>query len=213
MDYYLMLEGTVYGPYTLSDMRSFQLEWDTPVHGSLWPSDKWVRASELPELRGSFSNPQTTAVVSPAPQVVVQQPQVTRVSIPQSPNYAQQASGSMTSDRRYGVKPRSIGLIILFSIITLGIYFLYWFVVLTNDTNRLAGEKYSTDGVVALLLDIITLGIYGLFWCYKLGEKTDVINNNPNGGSKVLFLILSLFGFGWVGMLIAQDAVNKAVSR
>ena len=51
MDYYLILDGTVYGPYTLSEMKSLQLFPDTPVHLSSWPDDKWVYASDLAELR------------------------------------------------------------------------------------------------------------------------------------------------------------------
>ena|GEM_PF-1233679 len=51
MQYYLMLEDVIYGPYTLQDMQSFKLFPDTPVHLSSWPEDKWVNASELPELR------------------------------------------------------------------------------------------------------------------------------------------------------------------
>lgn len=50
MQYYLMLEGVIYGPYTLQEMQSFKLVPDTPVHLSSWPEDKWVNASEVPEL-------------------------------------------------------------------------------------------------------------------------------------------------------------------
>ena len=46
-----------------------------------------------------------------------------------------------------------------------------------------------------------------------MGEKTDIIKNNPNGSSKVAFLVLTLFGLNFVTVLMAQDAVNKAVSR
>ena len=53
--YYLMLEGAVYGPYALSEMKSLQLFPDTPVHHSSWPDNKWVYASELPELRDCIS--------------------------------------------------------------------------------------------------------------------------------------------------------------
>jgi len=60
MDYYLMLEGNVYGPYTLPQMKSLQLFADTPIHLSVWPTDKWVYASDLPELRECISNMQTS---------------------------------------------------------------------------------------------------------------------------------------------------------
>ena len=50
MQYYLMLKDTVYGPYTLQVMQLLELLPDTPVHLSSWPEDKWVNASEVPEL-------------------------------------------------------------------------------------------------------------------------------------------------------------------
>ena len=46
-----MLKDTVYGPYTLQVMQLLELLPDMPVRLSSWPDDKWVNASELPELK------------------------------------------------------------------------------------------------------------------------------------------------------------------
>lgn len=221
MDYYLMLQGTVYGPYTLPQMKSLSLMADTPIHLSVWPNDKWVYASDLPELRDCISDLQATAgstssinMVTNVVQVVVPQSQPSNIApapVSDTSNYA--PSAPQNRGNAGDITPRSIGLGIFFSIITLGIYFLYWFCAITNETNRLAGEKYATGGFASLILGIITFGIYYLFWSYKMGEKTDIIKNNPNGSSKVAFLVLTLFGLNFVTVLMAQDAVNKAVSR
>ena len=72
------------------------------------------------------------------------------------------------------IKQRNIALCIVFSIITFGIYALYWFVCLTNDANQESGQTDATSGGVALLLTIVTCNIYGWFWAYKMGEKIDV---------------------------------------
>ena len=69
------------------------------------------------------------------------------------------------------IKQRNIALCIVFSIITFGIYALYWFVCLTNDANQESGQTDATSGGVALLLTIVTCNIYGWFWAYKMGEK------------------------------------------
>jgi len=81
MEYYLMSECTVYGPYTLPEMKSLPLLADTPVHMSLWPSDKWVYASDLPELRdclsslpGSSSPQVTTSAATNVIQIIQPQP-------------------------------------------------------------------------------------------------------------------------------------------
>ena len=73
------------------------------------------------------------------------------------------------------IKQRNIGICILLSIVTCGIYGLYWFVVLTDDINQESGETDATSGGMSLLLTIVTCNIYGWFWAYKMGEKVDII--------------------------------------
>lgn len=99
------------------------------------------------------------------------------------------------------IKKRNIVLAVIFSIITFGIYGIYWFICLTNDSNKLNPEKATASGGLAILFTIITLGIYSIYWNYKLGEKV--------GGSGVLYLIISLIGFGWVNCILAQSELNK----
>lgn len=108
------------------------------------------------------------------------------------------------------IKRRNLFLCILFSIITCGIYAIYWFVVLTNDTNKLAQSK-TAGGGLAFLFTIITCGIYGLYWYYKMGEKVDYLNNIRGGNAGVLYLILGIFGLGIVNMCLIQDTINKKV--
>jgi hypothetical protein len=110
-----------------------------------------------------------------------------------------------------GIAGRSIPLAIILSIVTCGIYAIYWFIVLTDETNQLSNRPNETSGVVSLLLTIVTCSIYGWIWAYRLGEKVDAIKNTPGGGSGILFLILQFFGLGIVNYAIAQDAINRAV--
>ena len=110
-----------------------------------------------------------------------------------------------------GITGRNIILSILFSFLTFGVYYIYWFIVLTDEVNQLSNRNNDTSGALAFILNIVTCHIYGWYWAYKLGEKTDYLKNMPSGGSSVLFLILQLFNFGFVNLAIAQDAVNKAV--
>lgn len=85
------------------------------------------------------------------------------------------------------IKQRNIALCIVFSIITFGIYALYWFVCLTNDANQESGQTDATSGGVALLLTIVTCNIYGWFWAYKMGEKIDAIKtkNGQSAGNHI----------------------------
>ncbi len=110
------------------------------------------------------------------------------------------------------MKKRSIPVAIILSIVTCGIYGLYWFVCITNDTNELAGETELAGGGMALLLTIITCNIYGWYWAYKMGSKVDKIKNNngeTSSNSGILFVILQFIGLGIVNYALAQNAVNK----
>lgn len=108
------------------------------------------------------------------------------------------------------VRERNIALCIVLSLVTCGIYGIYWFVTLTDDTNTIAGEP-GTTGVMAFVLTIITCGIYGLYWAYKCGEKIDKAHQNrgeaaSNGG--ILYLILFIFG-GIIAYALIQNEINK----
>ncbi len=108
------------------------------------------------------------------------------------------------------VKQRNIALAIIFSLITCGIYGLYWFVCLTDDTNAVSDGE-GTSGVMALLLALVTCGIYGLYWAYKRGEKLDQAKLNrgmPASNGGVLYLILYLFG-GIIAYALIQHELNK----
>ena len=108
------------------------------------------------------------------------------------------------------VQERNIALCIILSLVTCGIYGLFWFVCLTEDTNAAANEE-GTSGVLALVLTIVTCGIYGLYWAYKRGELLDKAKVNrgmPASNGGVLYLILYIFG-GIIAYALIQNELNK----
>lgn len=103
---------------------------------------------------------------------------------------------------------RNIALAVIFSILTCGIYGLYWLVKLNNDMCALTpDDSYQTGGGMVLLLTIITCGIYGWFWAYKMGCKMDRLSADKS--HTVLFIILQAIGLGIVNYCIMQSAVNE----
>ena len=109
------------------------------------------------------------------------------------------------------VKERNVVLCIIFSIITCGIYGIYWFITLTDDSNRITNSPCATGGV-AFLLTLVTCGIYGWYWSYKMGEKVDqmkVQRGEAGSSLAILFIILSVLGLGIVNYVIAQLEINK----
>lgn len=105
---------------------------------------------------------------------------------------------------------RNIVLCIVLTIVTCGIYGLYWMVCLNNEINQLAGETEATSGGMVILLTIVTCGIYGFFWAFKMGERVDKIKG-VTGSSNIIFLILQICALGIVNYCLMQDTINKAV--
>lgn len=111
------------------------------------------------------------------------------------------------------IKQRSIAVAIILSIVTCGIYGLYWLVCLNDEVNALTRSDDTSGGVV-LLLSIVTCGIYSLYWLYKTGEKVEMLKAQRGAAassSGLLFLILGLFGFSIVSYALIQDEINKNV--
>ena len=113
------------------------------------------------------------------------------------------------------MKQRNIAVCIILSLITCGIYGLYWFVVMTNDVNTLANPPQKTSGGVALLLTIITCNIYGLYWAYKMGgllDSAQTQRGRPAENRAVLYLILQLF-VPIVTWALIQNSVNQMITE
>lgn len=109
------------------------------------------------------------------------------------------------------IKRRDIAVAIILSIVTCGIYGLYWFVCLNDDLNELT-DREGTSGGVALILSLVTCGIYTIYWMYKSGEKVDELKSRRGQTSQysgLVYIVLTLFGFGIVSYALIQDELNK----
>lgn len=107
------------------------------------------------------------------------------------------------------MKKRSVLLALLFSFLTFGIYYIYWFVSLTNQSNQLAPKNATMGGIGAIFASIFTIGIYQAYWAYRMGQKSGEMLNKSSDG--FLYLILWFFTIGLVPVCLGQSAVNKAV--
>ncbi len=109
---------------------------------------------------------------------------------------------------------RSIVTCILLSIITCGIYGIYWMIKLNDELNDLAGKPDATSGGMVFLFTLITCGIYGLYWYYRMGENVDAINASrgvTSSNTGILYLVVGIFGLGIVNECLMQDTINKNV--
>ena len=111
------------------------------------------------------------------------------------------------------MKKRDIVLSIVLSIVTCGIYGLYWMASLNDDANKLA-DYNGRGGVVVILLTFITCGIYGIYWNYQMGKRCyeiQIKNGQTGSDNSVLYLILALVGLTIVNFCLIQDELNKHI--
>ena len=109
------------------------------------------------------------------------------------------------------IKNRNIVVCILLTIITCGIYGIFWMINMANDLNTVSKQQDTSGGMV-FLFSLITCGIYGLFWIYKAGNKLEIAANNhglPAKNQSVIFLILSLVGLGIISYCLIQNELNN----
>ncbi len=110
------------------------------------------------------------------------------------------------------IEKRSIGVAILLSIITCGIYFYFWLYKIADDLYRVNGEESSAG--MDILLSIVTCGIYYIYLSYKLGKlstRARIRYNLYQKDDSVLFLILAVLGLGVINLCIIQDDLNREI--
>lgn len=116
-----------------------------------------------------------------------------------------------SSNNRPMISKRDVAMAIILSIITCGLYGIYWFIVMTDESNNVSDEKTSSGGL-AFLYTLITCGIYRLYWNYKMGQKLYLAGkkyNLPISDNSVLYLILAIFSLDIVNYCLIQSDLNR----
>ena len=103
------------------------------------------------------------------------------------------------------------------SIVTLGIYHLYWVHKLAKDVNKLcAGDGKKTSGVLQhILFGILTFGIYDFVWFYMVADRIE--DAAPKYGFKVkespFLVLLALIFLSPVAVYIITKNMNDLVDE
>ena len=111
------------------------------------------------------------------------------------------------------INKRSIGVCILLSIITFGIYGIYWLYLLVKNTRSIQKNTTSCTGE---MLCLIFVPFYSLYWWYTRGEKVKQEfsqHNYASTGNGIVYLILAIFGLSIVSMAIMQSDFNSLKSE
>lgn len=132
----------------------------------------------------------------------------------------QRLDGDFTGTKYQMTTNRGIFKYIIFSLLTCGIYGLWFIYSMARDVNELCsddGEK--TGGLIAfILLSFITCGIYSIVWQYKMANRLAEnaprygLNFQENGTTVLLWILL-----GWLicglGPLFAINILIKNTNR
>ena len=115
---------------------------------------------------------------------------------------------------------RSLVTLILLSIVTLGIYELYYFHTVARDTNTICeGHEGKTSGLLAYLgLSLLTCGIYSFFWWYRIGDmlaravRRRDLQASVSGSTVLICWLLGSFVFpiiSFVAIYYVNEALNE----
>lgn len=107
---------------------------------------------------------------------------------------------------------KNVAICVILTIITCGLYSLYWVATLQDSITIITEDNDSPKGSTVVLLSIITCGIYGLYWSYMSGKRIDnkrIEKGYSSSELGILYLLLSLFGLSIVTLALMQNEINK----
>jgi uncharacterized membrane protein len=107
---------------------------------------------------------------------------------------------------------RSIPVDLILTIITCGIYGLYWQYKQMATLNGWLNRK-DFDFVLWLILSIVTCGIFAIYYEYKMAKGINEIQAQNNfrvaDDLPLICLLLSIFGLAIASLAIQQWEINK----
>lgn len=113
------------------------------------------------------------------------------------------------------MEKRSIGLAIVFTMITCGIYGIYWLYKMTEEAHCLVGRRTTASGGMVILYTFLTCGIYSFYWMYKMGETMTeakmIRGMHADQNSALLYIVLAIFALGIVSEALIQSSINEVI--
>lgn len=101
------------------------------------------------------------------------------------------------------VKYRNPVLVIVFSIITAGIYSIYWLVSTTNELRRLTSTAPNPWSLLLLLIPLVNIFV-GFWYYWKYSAAIGEISNLESWLLFILWILVSP-----AAMVVAQIELNK----
>ena len=104
------------------------------------------------------------------------------------------------------VKSRNIVTSVIFSLITCGIYGIYWAIMLAREAVSVKDEK---DGGVLEIILMLFLPFIGFYLAEKKLAEGCAERGIAHKDNSIIYLILGLVGLGIVNFCMLQNDLNK----
>ena len=104
------------------------------------------------------------------------------------------------------IKSRNIVVAILLSIITCGIYGIYWVICMAREAVSV--KDPADTGILEIVL-MLFLPFLGFYMCEKKLAEGCAAKGIPHTDNSVIYLILGLVGLGIVNFCMLQNDLNK----
>jgi len=101
------------------------------------------------------------------------------------------------------IKRRNPVLVLIFSIITLGIYTIYWLVSTTNELRRNTQSAPNPWLILLFLIPIVNI-IVSIVYYWKYSKAINELTGFSTAGLFILMFFLSI-----IGIIVAQVQLNK----
>ena len=111
------------------------------------------------------------------------------------------------------ISKRSIIICITLSIVTLGLFFIYWEYLLVKNIRAIQKNESSCSGE---MLCLVLVPFYHLYWWFTRGKivKDEFTKHGYSvSGNEMVYLILGIFGLNIVSAAIMQNDFNSLKSE
>lgn len=104
------------------------------------------------------------------------------------------------------IKERNIVSCILLTLVTCGIYGIYWTVMIAREA---VSVKDPADNALLEIILMLFLPFVGIFMTEKKFAEGCAARGVAHADNSILYLVLGLVGLGIVGMCMLQNDLNK----
>lgn len=109
------------------------------------------------------------------------------------------------------MKQRNIVTCIILSLVTCGIYGLYWSYNLIKDWSEICGLPVIADNHVVNFLLCCTP--YSWYWMWLAGQGMDKRGGGFGSNNAILFIVMGVLCLGIVPYVMIQSEINKVATN